>query len=78
MPKKTTSCSRVPVPADLIERRIYLIRDNKVMLDRDLAHLYGVKAIALRQQVNRNRERFPSDFMFQLTAAEAERWYHKM
>jgi len=41
------------------------------MLDRDLAELYGVKPIALRQQVKRNRERFPEDFMFQLAAAEA-------
>lgn len=42
------------------------------MLDRDLAALYGVKPIALRQQVKRNKDRFPEDFMFQLTAAEAE------
>jgi hypothetical protein len=42
------------------------------MLDRDLADLYGVKPIALRQQVRRNRERFPQDFIFQLTKAEAE------
>ena len=43
------------------------------MLDRDLAALYDVRSIALRQQVKRNRERFPADFMFQLTATEAER-----
>lgn len=49
-----------------------MIRGHKVMLDRDLAALYGVKPIALRQQVKRNRDRFPKDFMFQLTAAEAE------
>ena len=42
------------------------------MLDRDLAELYGVKPIALRQQVKRNIERFPDDFMFQLTSHEAE------
>jgi hypothetical protein len=42
------------------------------MLDSDLAQLYGVKPIALRQQIKRNRERFPEDFMFQLTEAEAE------
>jgi len=42
------------------------------MLDRDLAVLYGVKAIALRQQIKRNRERFPSDFMFQLSKKEAD------
>lgn len=49
-----------------------MIRGHKVMLDRDLAALYGVKPIALRQQVKRNKDRFPEDFMFQLTAAEAE------
>src|SRR6266568_580936 len=54
-----------------IERRIYLIPGNKVMLDRDLAELYGVKPIALRQQVKRNRRRFPADFMFRLTMREA-------
>lgn len=55
-----------------IEQKILLIRDQKVMLDRDLAELYGVRAIALRQQVSRNKERFPDDFMFQLSAGEAE------
>jgi len=57
-------------PGELIDRRIYVIRDQRVMLDRDLAGLYGVKAIALRQQVKRNRDRFPEDFLFQLTAEE--------
>lgn len=60
------------VRAERIESRILLIRGHKVMLDRDLAALYGVKPIALRQQVKRNKDRFPKDFMFQLTAAEAE------
>ena len=60
------------VLAERIESRILLIRGHKVMLDRDLAALYGVKPIALRQQVKRNKDRFPEDFMFQLTAAEAE------
>jgi hypothetical protein len=60
------------LPSRPIERHIQLIRGQKVMLDRDLADLYGVKPIALRQQVRRNRERFPRDFMFQLTKAEAE------
>ena len=55
-----------------IERRIYLMRGNKVMLDRDLAQLYGVKPIALRQQVKRNLQRFPADFMFRLSRQEAE------
>lgn len=55
-----------------IQQRIYLIRGHKVMLDRDLAELYGVKPIAMRQQVRRNSGRFPADFMFQLTQEEAE------
>ena len=53
-----------------IEKAIYLIRGEKVMLDRDLANLYGVSTAALNQAVRRNRERFPDDFMFQLTTAE--------
>lgn len=60
------------VLVELIERRIYLIRGHKVMLDRDLAALYQVKPIALRQQVKRNQDRFPEDFMFQLTEKEAD------
>jgi hypothetical protein len=58
---------------EFIARHIYLIRGQKVMLDTDLAELYGVKAIRLREQVKRNRERFPSDFMIQLTEAEVDR-----
>jgi ORF6N domain-containing protein len=54
----------------LIENSIYLIRGEKVMLDRDLARLYDVSTAALNQAVRRNRERFPADFMFQLTSAE--------
>ncbi len=52
------------VRAEQIESRILLIRGQKEMLDRDLAALYGVKPIALRQQVKRNKDRFPKDFMF--------------
>ena len=55
-----------------IENKILLIRKQKVMLDRDLAELYGVKPIALRQQVRRNKDRFPKDFMFQLVKNETE------
>ncbi|MGA2798379.1 MAG: ORF6N domain-containing protein [Thermoguttaceae bacterium] len=69
MPKKQ-KISLIPV--ERIERAILLIRGHKVMLDRDLAELYGVKAIALRQQVSRNKARFPSDFMFRLSHEEAE------
>ena len=53
-----------------IERRIFLVRSQKVMLDFDLAKLYGVETRALKQAVKRNFERFPADFMFELTAAE--------
>jgi hypothetical protein len=53
-----------------IEKAIYLIRGEKVMLDRDLAKLYDVSTAAFNQAVRRNRERFPEDFMFQLTPAE--------
>ncbi len=56
----------------LVERRIHLVRNSNVMLDRDLSALYRVKTIALRQQVKRNLDRFPEDFMFRLTAEEAE------
>lgn len=52
--------------------KIYLIREQKVMLDRDLAELYGVKAIRLREQVKRNIDRFPRHFMFRLTTKEVE------
>ena len=60
------------IPQEKIESKIYLIRGKKVMFDKDLAELYVVKPIALRQQVKRNKERFPEDFMFQLTKEEAE------
>jgi len=60
------------VPPEIIEQRIYLIRGHKVMLDRDLADLYGVPTGRLNEQVKRNRKRFPDDFMFQLTYEEAE------
>ena len=53
-----------------IESRIFLIRGQKVMLDADLAELYGVETRVLNQAVKRNLERFPEDFMFQLTATE--------
>ncbi|MEN3329701.1 MAG: hypothetical protein V7638_4508 [Acidobacteriota bacterium] len=70
--KKDLTPTSVDVPVQLIERRIYLIRGHKVMLDVDLAELYGVPTKALNQQVQRNRKRFPEDFMFQLTKEEAE------
>lgn len=74
MPKNEGSpVSRLLVaPMHKIERRIYSIRGHRVMLDRELAELYGVRTIALRQQVKRNKNRFPEDFLFQLSAEEAE------
>ena len=58
------------VPIELIASKIYLIRGIKVMLDRDLAELYGVETKRLKEQVRRNIERFPEDFMFELTKDE--------
>ena len=58
------------ISIERIEKAIYLIRGEKVMLDRDLARLYDVSTAAFNQAVRRNRERFPEDFMFQLTPAE--------
>jgi hypothetical protein len=60
------------IPCERIQRAIYLIRGEKVMLDADLAALYGVETGALNRAVKRNANRFPADFMLQLTAEEAE------
>ncbi|MBI5085299.1 MAG: ORF6N domain-containing protein [Acidobacteria bacterium] len=59
------------VPADTVERLILVLRDTKVLLDNDIASLYGVSTGTLNQAVKRNRERFPEDFMFRLTREEA-------
>jgi hypothetical protein len=64
--------SVVLIPDERIMEKIYLIRDQKVMLDRDLAVLFSVKAIRLREQVKRNSEKFPKHFMFQLTETEVD------
>ena len=53
-----------------ILNRIYMIRGQKVMLDRDLAEMYGVETKVLKQAVKRNMERFPNDFMFEMTESE--------
>ncbi len=60
------------IPSEKVERKIFLIRGKKIMLDRDLADLYNVKPIALRQQVKRNKDHFPPDFIFKLTKKEVE------
>src|SRR5467141_957650 len=62
------------VPIGRIESRILLVRGHKVLLDADLATLYGVETRVLNQAVKRNRERFPADFMFRLSAKELEAW----
>jgi ORF6N domain len=61
------------VPIEHVERTILFVRGHKVLLDVDLAELYGVSAKALNQAVKRNRARFPPDFMFRLTPEEARR-----
>lgn len=58
------------LPDELIEKKIFLIRGEKVMLDRDLAQLYGVETGQLTRQVRRNLKRFPTDFMIQLNYKE--------
>ncbi len=60
------------VPDEILMNKIYMIRNQKVILDRDLAGLYGVKSIRLREQVKRNFTKFPSHFMFQLHDIEVE------
>ena len=60
------------IPSEVIERKILLIRGQKVMLDADLADLYGVPTKSLNLAVKRNRKRFPEDFMFRLTSEEFE------
>jgi hypothetical protein len=61
------------IPLELIEKKIYLVRGQKVMLDRDLAELYGVETRELNQAVRRNSDRFPDDFMFALDRDEIAR-----
>ncbi len=60
------------IPNEIITNKIYLIRGQKVMLDRDLAELYDVKNIRLREQVKRNTDKFPEHFMFRLTETETD------
>ena len=65
------SKSLAAIPIARVEQAILLVRGEKVILDSDLAKLYGVTTKRLNEQVKRNRERFPDDFMFQLTSEEA-------
>ena len=70
MPKKNSNLSIIP--QDVILGKIYFLRNEKIMIDKDLALLYGVKPIRLREQVKRNTKKFPLHFMFQLTKQEVE------
>ncbi len=77
MPKKQSCDQEVRVELQAyseveIQSRIFWIRDRKIMIDSDLANLYGVSTKGLNQQVRRNIERFPEDFMFQLTSEETK------
>ncbi|NQT78497.1 MAG: ORF6N domain-containing protein [Bacteroidetes bacterium] len=60
------------IPTEKIDRAILIIRGHKIMLDSDLAEIYGVKTSRLNEQVKRNKNRFPNDFMFQLTNQEKQ------
>ena len=71
MAKKQTE---IAIPQEIILNKIYEIRKQKVMLDRDLAELYGVETKVLKQAVRRNLNRFPKDFMFEMTKDEFENW----
>lgn len=66
--------SLIKLPVERIEQAIFVVRGEKVMLDRDLAALYGVPTKALKQAVRRNLDRFPLDFMFVLNKGEFETW----
>ncbi|HJP95236.1 MAG TPA: ORF6N domain-containing protein [Pyrinomonadaceae bacterium] len=70
--KKKLTTGSLAVTVELIERKIYLIRGQKVMIDFDLAELYGVATKRLNERVSRNEKRFPRDFMFRLTKEETE------
>jgi len=65
---------QVAIPDEKVIDKIYLIREKKVMLDRDLAALYGVPTKRLKEQVRRNIYRFPEDFMFELSKEELKDW----
>lgn len=73
MTKKQSKSTAISIPAERIESRILLIRGIKVILDSNPAELYGVPTFRLNEQVKRNMDRFPEDFMFQMTNQEYER-----
>ena len=67
---KNKQTGAIAIPDEVVMSKIYVIRGQKVMLDKDLAELYGVETKRLKEQVRRNIERFPDDFMFELTQDE--------
>ncbi len=69
--ESTNSIDQLGHPDDVIMNQIYIIREQKVMIDKDLAILYGVETRVLKQAIKRNIARFPKDFMFELTTDEA-------
>lgn len=72
MSETKNNTASTTLPDEVLMSRIYTFRDHKVMLDRDLAELYGVETKQLKRQVRRNLDRFPPDFMFELTKEELE------
>ncbi|MEK7088806.1 MAG: ORF6N domain-containing protein [Patescibacteria group bacterium] len=72
--KKQKKYELITVPSERVISKIFLIRGKKVMMDKDLAELYGVETKSLNRAVKRNMDRFPSDFMFRLNKEEAEIW----
>lgn len=64
----------ITIPDEVVMNKIYIVREQKVMLDRDLAELYGVETKVLKQAVRRNITRFPEDFMFEMNKEELENW----
>ena len=71
-----TEITKLPeiFPDDVVLTKIYLIRDQKIMIDRDLAELYGIETRRLKEAVRRNRKCFPEDFMFEMTKEELSNW----
>ena len=68
------SKKEIMIPDEVLMNKIYEIRGQKVMIDRDLAELYGVETKRLKEQVRRNKDRFPDDFMFEMTREEFAAW----
>jgi len=70
----SSKISSIHIADEVIINKIYLVRKRKIMMDRDLAEMYGVETKVLKQAVRRNFTRFPKDFMFEMSAAEFKNW----